>query len=250
MRALFTESELAAQMNYLLRFALIKLRDEDCAHEAVQDTLLAALESRAGFAGKSSLRTWLTAILKFKIVDLIRRQSRQARLNVSADPHAETDADELRRSAAETCAHSLGDWAEPEKALENQRFWIVFEQGLARLPAKAREVFTLREVLGHSTDEICKQLGITETNCWVILHRARTAMREHLSKNWFDHEPQVTGDDVVSRHCFAAVSGAGPSSPLARADEAGRASRALPAMPRNRTRAGVPAPCSATIRTP
>ena len=144
-KALFQSAELESLTGYLHRFALLKLRDDDLARDAVQDALVAALENRASFAGKSTLKTWLTAILKFKIIDLIR----------------------------------------PEAAFEEKEFWRVFEGGLALMPGKTQRVFVMRDVLGHNTEEICKELKITETNCWVILHRARMGMRQYLNDNWF-----------------------------------------------------------------
>jgi len=70
--------------------------------------------------------------------------------------------------------------------LENQRFWQVFDACLIALPENIARVFTLRELMGLSTTEICKETGITETNCWVILHRARLRLRECLDHGWLN----------------------------------------------------------------
>jgi RNA polymerase sigma-70 factor, ECF subfamily len=183
-KALFHSDELESLTGYLHRFALKKLRDDDLARDAVQDTLVAALENRASFAGKSTLKTWLTAILKFKIIDLIRRQAKEPTFSAMAESGAENIDDWLERESSPV-TRAVPVWERPEAAFEEKEFWRVFEAGLALLPGKTQRVFVMRDVLGHSTEEICKELKITETNCWVILHRARMGMRQYLNENWF-----------------------------------------------------------------
>jgi RNA polymerase sigma-70 factor, ECF subfamily len=184
-KALFRTDELAPLAAYLQRFAFMKLRDDDLAREAVQETFLAALENRSSFAGKSTLKTWLTAILKFKIIDLIRRQAREPAFSSLIDSDAE-DIEALLEDETSPFTQAAPVWERPEAAFEEKEFWRVFEAGLATLPGKTQRVFVMRDVLGHSTEEICKELTITETNCWVILHRARLGMRQYLSENWFN----------------------------------------------------------------
>ena len=76
-------------------------------------------------------------------------------------------------------------WADPEASFEQQQFWQVFEACLDHLPAKTARVFMMREILGLETDEICKEAGISTSNCWVVLHRARLALRACLEQRWF-----------------------------------------------------------------
>lgn len=212
----FRERELAEQSSYLYRFALLKLRDEDLAREAVQDTMLAALENGASFAGKSSFKTWLTAILKFKIVDLIRRQAKEPTVSEVSAPGFDGDNDDAMFAfdLEGSWREPVSAWQHPEQALEQKRFWEMFERALETLPPKTQRVFTMRDVWGHSTEEICKEMNITETNCWVILHRARMAMREHLSKHWFNNITQGTLDAVVPGDLPAAVRGNGSQALL------------------------------------
>src|SRR4051812_6144315 len=169
--------EVEAQRPYLLRFASLQLRDSHAAEDAVQEALVAALAAEASFAGRSNLRTWLTGILKHKIVDAIRRRSR--------DPEPMPDVAELDALFDET-----GHWDEPpvawpENSLEQKQFFAVLEECLARLPAKTAQAFMMREHMGFDTDEICKELAVTPTHCWVLLYRARMALRECLQTNWF-----------------------------------------------------------------
>ena len=210
-KALFHSAELEPLMGYLHRFALLKLRDEELARDAVQDTLVAALENRASFAGKSTLKTWLTAILKFKIIDLIRRQAREPAFSAMLGSDAE-DIEDWLEDENNPFTQAAPVWERPEAALEEKEFWRIFEAGLALLPRKTQRVFVMRDVLGHSTDEICKELKITETNCWVILHRARMGMREYLNDNWFQIASSNSGQPAggLLGDFSVAIASAGP----------------------------------------
>jgi len=169
---------------HLMKFARLQLRDESAAEDAVQETLLAALQGRERFAGQSSVRTWLIGILKHKIIDHIRRRSREQLLEPLAD---ELDPDGPRAYFQED-GHFLEppqQWQDPDQALQQHRFFEALERCLEALPKNSARVFTMREVMGMETGEICKEVGITPTNCWVLLHRARVSLRACLEKNWF-----------------------------------------------------------------
>ncbi|HWQ40068.1 MAG TPA: sigma-70 family RNA polymerase sigma factor [Burkholderiales bacterium] len=188
-------AELEGHRAYLYRYAMLQLRDASGAEDVVQETLLAALESRSAFAGRSSLKTWLTGILKHKITDLIRSQSREVQpeaLRTGDDPEeARAYADQFFDRARRDHWHAPPQaWEDPELSLEQKRFWEVFERCSAALPRQTARVFAMRELMGLSTESICKELDISPTNCWVILYRARMALRECLELNWFG-EPQA-----------------------------------------------------------
>ena len=178
--------DIEKERGYLLRYALLQLRNPVQAEDAVQETLLAALEGRERFAGKSSLRTWLTGILKHKVIDHLRRSSREQQLSGSEDDHSEADAIDALFAEDGHWRDAPADWGNPAKAFENSRFWSAFELCLQRLPARTAKAFTMREVMDLTTDEICQELGISTTNCWVMLHRARLTLRECLEMTWFD----------------------------------------------------------------
>ena len=192
----FCPTLLAQHSGYLYRFALTRLSDSETARDAVQETLLAALESGACYAGKSSLRTWLTAILKHKIIDVYRRHARDsapgpsaARIDSEMEPFGHnfsTRAEGLRPESGEAAAN----WGNPEDELEQKKFWLVVQQGLAELPPQASRAFVMRDVAGASTEEICRALRITSSNCWVILHRARLVMKAHMMRHWLQSDGQ------------------------------------------------------------
>ena len=178
-------AQLEQYRGYLLRYAVLQLRDETAAEDAVQETLLAALQS--DFAGRSSVKTWLTGILKHKIIDHFRRQSREQPLEDRAGHTGGVESDIADEAFAEDghWRDFPSTWNAPDASFEAKAFWTVFEACVGSMPARAGRVFVMREVMELSTEEICKELGITATNCWVLLHRARLAMRECLETRWF-----------------------------------------------------------------
>jgi len=180
--------QIETHRGYLLRVALLQLRDRDSAEDVVQDTLLAAL-SGSGFAGKSSLKTWLTGILKHKIVDAIRRKQREPVVVAAfGDIDAELDIEDFDALFKDNGAWDAkpADWGNPEEALGRRQFFDMMDFCLEKLPPNTARVFMMREVMELESDEICTELSITANNLWVILYRARMALRECLQKNWFD----------------------------------------------------------------
>lgn len=169
---------------YLLRVARLQLRNDELAEDIVQDTLVAALQAAAGFSGKSSVKTWLTGILRHKIVDAIRRKT--------AAPSFATLDDECQIDDFDALFDETGHWENPPAAwgnpegdLERREFLGIMDFCLEKLPPNTARVFMMREVMELGSDEICKELAITPTNLWVIMYRARMSLRECLEKNWF-----------------------------------------------------------------
>ena len=169
----------------LYRYALARTRDKHQAEEAVQETLLAALESRARFSGASSVRTWLIGILKHKLLDQFRRGLREVPLDDPDDGEGLDDT--LVESMFAPDGHwrePPGDWGSPEEILGRGQFMAVLQRCLEALPKRLARLFMLREVMEEETENICKELAITPTNLWTMLYRARMGLRQCLDRNW------------------------------------------------------------------
>jgi RNA polymerase sigma-70 factor (ECF subfamily) len=178
------ESELAALHQPLLRFAQLQLRNDSMAEDVVSETLLAILEKPDNFEGRSSLRTYATGILKFKIIDVLRRRGRE----VHIEPLDEQSLDDAIDALFERDGHwkdAPSAWQQPERLLEQRQFFEALQVCVDRLPARVGRVFMMREWLDHEVDDICAELGITPNNCGVVLYRARMQLRDCLDRNWF-----------------------------------------------------------------
>jgi len=178
--------------DYLFRFALVRLRDPAKAEDAVQETFLAALKGGDRFAGRSAEKSWLVGILKNKICDYFRKASREK----SFTDMEFYEGEESDRFIADGpfkggWIHHLGplQWSsEPGAGLDSQAFWRTFHDCSDRMPKNIATVFVMREVDGVPGKEICELLNISESNLWVMLHRARMALRRCLETNWFEKQ--------------------------------------------------------------
>jgi RNA polymerase sigma-70 factor (ECF subfamily) len=173
--------ELESLRPQLLKYAQLQLRNSAWAEDAVSETLLAALEKPQGFAGRSQLKTWLIGILKHKLVDQVRRNCRE--MSMTAEDGEDLDEELFRPDGH--WREPPQDWGDPEHALGQVDFMRVLEACVEKLPGQQGRLFMMREWLELDTDEICKVLGISPTNLWVMLHRARLRLRECLQLNWF-----------------------------------------------------------------
>jgi RNA polymerase sigma-70 factor (TIGR02943 family) len=170
----------------LLRFATLQLRDPASAEDAVQDAMLAAMSKMTEFRGQAQLSTWVFAILKNKIIDILRSRSRFRPVESDVDELPADSFDALfderdRWNADERPAF----WGDPEATLTQQQFWTVFQTCLDRLPPTTARVFMMREFLELEPEEVAAELAISKSNCGVILHRARMALRVCLQARWF-----------------------------------------------------------------
>jgi RNA polymerase sigma-70 factor (ECF subfamily) len=166
--------------DYLYRFALARVGRSEVAEDLVQDTLLAALRAADQFAGRSSERTWLTSILKNKLIDRLRR----GRRTESTTDLAATDdwLDGLYDRTGHWKA-APGRWGgDPAEIMQRREFWDAFERCLAGLPDRLREVLAQRLLDDIPAAEVCATFGITATNLWTLLHRARLRLWHCLDR--------------------------------------------------------------------
>lgn len=171
----------------MMRFATLQLSDAHLAEDAVQEALIGALKSANRFGGRAALKTWVFAILKNKIADVLRRRQRlhEVDLVLHSDEEGEDfrglfDARGFWRADERPAA-----WGDPYQAVHSAQFWRVFESCLDHLPNQQARVFMMREFIELETPEICEAVGITVSNLNVMLHRARLRLRECLENNWF-----------------------------------------------------------------
>jgi RNA polymerase sigma-70 factor (ECF subfamily) len=171
----------------LYRLALLQLRDAAAADDAVQETLLAAIEGSASFQGRASVKTWLFSILRHKVLDALRSQSRQMRLAIarrSPDDEFDASAFDPLFDATGCWAEPKDAWSDPQAAAEQQAFFKVLEACLTRLPPRTSRAFLMREWLELDTTEICSDLDVNPGNLRILLWRARMQLRACLDVTW------------------------------------------------------------------
>ena len=172
----------------LFRFALARIRDQSAAEDLVQETFLAAIQSRSRFAGRSTERAWLLGILRNKVIDHYRRQSREsslAGLEAVGDDSPEYFHSRGLGKGGWVQRLAPHAWPAPDESLSAKEFWNMFHLCVSKLPEKMAQVFLLREMDDVASEEICKELTLSPNNLWVLLHRARMALRRCLELNWF-----------------------------------------------------------------
>jgi RNA polymerase sigma-70 factor (TIGR02943 family) len=169
-----------AHGDYLFNFAVGQVRDANIAEELVQETFLAAMKAQGRFGGRCSERTWLIGILRHKIYDHLRFTCRERA--VRSEPERETNEawDEATiwlHDVADECSH-------PSRRMELAEFRENLERALGRLPPRIAQVFQLYQIEERPNREVCRELNISESNLWVMLHRARKQLREQLAGWW------------------------------------------------------------------
>lgn len=168
--------------DYLFNYAVVRVNNSDLAKDLVQDTFFAGLKSAKNFQGKSTERTWLISILKRKIIDYYRKiNSKKGKAEVRMNFYNDGEKE--------------GSWLEErvpqnwdndsDKLIENEELRNQLEECIDALPEKYAMVFRMKTIQGFETEEICKELDITASNLWVIIHRARTQLRKCMEDNWF-----------------------------------------------------------------
>ena len=168
--------------DYLIRFALQRVSDYGTAEDLVQETFMSGWNARNRFRGDCSEKTWLTGILRNKIIDHYRKTGRRPSiLTIDLDGSDDTE-------------NSTYSWIDqqpdfryanrPESSAERHEFMNDLESAVTKLPGKMGQAFRMREIEGYSTDEITEELHISKANLWVLIHRAKQTLSEELGGNW------------------------------------------------------------------
>ncbi|MDP2247285.1 MAG: sigma-70 family RNA polymerase sigma factor [Nitrosomonadales bacterium] len=169
--------------DYLYRFALARLRDSHLAEDVVQETLLAAIQNQS-YEGKSAPRTWLTGILKHKIIDLIRKQSREQPIEDVSQYLPDEDHSDDYFNETGHWSDKPAVWALPDGDLEQKQFITILQTCMDRLPKRLSNMFLMRDIFEDDNEVVCKELDISSTNAWVMLYRARIGLRKCLELHW------------------------------------------------------------------
>jgi len=175
--------------DYLFNYAIVRVNDQEKAEDLVQETFLAGLRARDNFQGKSTERTWLISILKRKIIDTYRKQYASKESSLREYEQDISDGDFYRAEDP-----FRGHWLEgkgphshslmPEGEIEQEELMRIIRECISRLPPNLASAFIMKMIDESGSDEICKDLGITPSNLWVMLHRARLKMRECVEVKW------------------------------------------------------------------
>lgn len=173
------------------KFAEIQLNDHQLAEDAVQEALIGAMKNAKSFSGKSAFKTWVFAILKNKIADILRKRHRTVEVtNLAGNSR---DEDEDFSNLFDEKGHwangmEPSSWGDPERSFKDDQFWLVLETCLENLPVRQAKVFMMREYIGLSSDEICEKEELSVSNLHVILYRARMRLQKCLEIRWFGDE--------------------------------------------------------------
>lgn len=178
--------------DYLYSYAITRIFNKEDALDLIQETFFFALKAQDTFKGESAERTWLTAILKRKIIDYFRKRmtrSEQLLETLSGmDGRFQDNGPMKGHWKKELAPHT---WIPEHNNLENEEFQGIFNKCLSYLPKTWAAVFTLKTIEEYSTEEVCKELGITSSNIWTTIHRAKLQLRDCLEKNWVEKRRQV-----------------------------------------------------------
>jgi RNA polymerase sigma-70 factor (TIGR02943 family) len=170
--------------DYLFNYAVVRVNDTDIAKDLVQDTFFAGLKSAKNFQGKSTERTWLVSILKRKVIDHYRKinsKKGQAEVRMNFYTDGENEGNWIEERVPQNWDN------QSEKDIENRELKSQLELCINGLPEKYALVFRMKTIQEFETEEICKELDITSSNLWVIIHRARTQLRKCMEDNWFNN---------------------------------------------------------------
>lgn len=169
----------------MLRFALLHLQPREEAEDAVQDALTAMLTADTGVLSLADPKYYLFGILKNKITDRLRYKYRPE------IGYSEAFADDLDNELFDARGHWVEGvaptaWVTPDEKLRSDRFFAVVDLCVLKLPAKPARVFSMKEFLECEAEEICATLGLSKTDYWQCMSRARKQIQLCLNQNWFE----------------------------------------------------------------
>ena len=178
--------------DYLFSLAAMKTGNNELAEDLVQETFLSAIKAKETFRGNSTEKTWLTAILKNKIIDHYRKKD----ILKNADDYLADTQQGFHNSFFSSAQNDFGHWtkeASPQEwanetadaSVNYKEFFRIVRSCIDKMPSRFVPVFLSRFIDEEDAEVICKEFNISTSNYWVIIHRAKVLMRSCLEKNWF-----------------------------------------------------------------
>ena len=172
--------------DYLLRYAMFRLNDEAQCEDLVQETFLSALKAKDNFKGNSSEKTWLTSILKNKIIDEYRKKNKQV---------LDTDEDLIYSNFFERADEDSAGWKATtlpqlwdNSTLDNmntREYHKILHECIRKLNDKHIAILQEKYFEESSSDKICKDFNISKSNYWTTMHRINLTLRNCLELTWF-----------------------------------------------------------------
>ncbi|ALR31455.1 hypothetical protein ATE47_13420 [Chryseobacterium sp. IHB B 17019] len=173
--------------DFLYAFTVTRVGSREDAEDIVQETFLSAYKGIGQFQGKASVKTWLTSILKNKIIDYYRKKSSSQHY----EEYLSDTADSFENAFFNQS--NYGRWKNDinrdyisesaDSYIISKEFYRILELCLQKLPPKLRPVFVAKYMMDEDSQKICKDLNITSSNYWVLLFRSKTLLRSCLEKN-------------------------------------------------------------------
>lgn len=177
--------------DYLYNYTVYRINNEEEAQDLVQDTFLSALKNKDQFRGDASEKTWLVTILKRKIIDFYRKKSTQS---IQQSIESEKLAAGYNDFFEEEGNHE-GHWSNdarpanwivnPQQVIETREFYQALNKCLDALPEKWCSVFKMKNMEDLETEAICKELNLSSSNYWIIMHRTKLQLRKCIELGWF-----------------------------------------------------------------
>jgi RNA polymerase sigma-70 factor (TIGR02943 family) len=167
--------------DYLYGYAVMRIYNKEDVLDLIQETFFVALKAKESFKGESTERTWLTAILKRKIIDYYRNKAS----NSTPDNKSGFFIESGRKQGHWKTDRIPGNMSFENDQIEKKEFQAILNNCLSLLPPSWAATFTLRSIEDLTTEEICKELNISSSNLWTMLHRAKLQLRECMQLKWF-----------------------------------------------------------------
>ena len=175
--------------DYLYSYAYYRVNKEEEAQDLVQETFLSALKAKETFRGESNEKTWLTTILKRKLIDYYRKNSKQGIQQNIENTQLGNDAEGYFNSDGDLEGH----WSEAARPqalaasasqhLESKEFYDLLNKCFSLLPEKSASVFKMKFMEDAEIENICKEMNISSSNYWIIIHRSKLQLRKCMETN-------------------------------------------------------------------